>query len=117
MGTEHLLLGLLREQEGVAAQVLISLDLEPDTIRSKVASLQEGTSDSHGLHQTDDILTYTPEERVCHDALLQCLVSIHKLSTVLISTMEVVEAFALTNQRFEEYVDRRRTWSRQQLDE
>jgi hypothetical protein len=48
---------------------------------------------------------YTPEESRCHDALLQCLVTIHKLSTVPLSTMEIVEAFAIANQEFEEYVD------------
>ncbi len=36
IGTEHLLLGLIREGEGVAAQVLISLGFELDKVRSAV---------------------------------------------------------------------------------
>ncbi|MCD6309994.1 MAG: ATP-dependent Clp protease ATP-binding subunit, partial [Candidatus Eremiobacteraeota bacterium] len=36
IGTEHLLLGLLREQEGVAARVLSSLNVEPKKIRSEI---------------------------------------------------------------------------------
>jgi ATP-dependent Clp protease ATP-binding subunit ClpA len=36
VGTEHLLLGLLREQEGVAAQVLMNLGLKLEDIREKV---------------------------------------------------------------------------------
>ncbi len=36
VGTEHLLLGLLREGEGVAAQVLRQLDIDLDTVRKEV---------------------------------------------------------------------------------
>jgi ATP-dependent Clp protease ATP-binding subunit ClpA len=39
VGTEHLLLGLLREQEGVAAQVLIHLGLKLVDIREEVLNL------------------------------------------------------------------------------
>lgn len=39
IGTEHLLLGLLREGEGVAARVLENLDADPAKIRSQVRSL------------------------------------------------------------------------------
>lgn len=34
IGTEHLLLGLVREREGVAAKILISLGVEPNKVRS-----------------------------------------------------------------------------------
>jgi ATP-dependent Clp protease ATP-binding subunit ClpA len=36
VSTEHLLLGLLREQEGVAVQVLMNLGLEPGEIRGEI---------------------------------------------------------------------------------
>src|SRR6059058_4420483 len=39
VGTEHLLLGLLREQEGVAAQVLINLGLKLEDVREEVLNL------------------------------------------------------------------------------
>ena len=39
VGTEHLLLGLLREQEGVAAQVLMNLGLKLDDVRDEVLNL------------------------------------------------------------------------------
>jgi ATP-dependent Clp protease ATP-binding subunit ClpC len=39
VGTEHLLLGLLREHEGVAAQVLMNLDLKLDEVREEVLNL------------------------------------------------------------------------------
>src|SRR6186997_1290784 len=39
VGTEHLLLGLLREEEGVAAQVLIHLGLKLEDVREEVLNL------------------------------------------------------------------------------
>ena len=44
VGTEHLLLGLLREQEGVAAQVLMNLGLKLEDVREEVLNLL-----GHGL--------------------------------------------------------------------
>jgi len=41
IGTEHLLLGLIREGEGTAAQVLASLGVDLDKTRREVMSLQE----------------------------------------------------------------------------
>jgi ATP-dependent Clp protease ATP-binding subunit ClpA len=39
VGTEHLLLGLLREQEGVAAQVLMNLGLKLNEAREEILNL------------------------------------------------------------------------------
>jgi ATP-dependent Clp protease ATP-binding subunit ClpC len=39
VGTEHLLLGLLREEEGVAAQVLMNLGLKLDDARQEILNL------------------------------------------------------------------------------
>ena len=44
IGTEHILLGLLREQEGVAAQVLMNLGLKLEEVREEVLNLL-----GHGL--------------------------------------------------------------------
>ena len=49
VGTEHLLLGLLREQEGVAAQVLMNLGLKLEDVREEVLNLL-----GHGLEGGDD---------------------------------------------------------------
>src|SRR5215212_1505656 len=48
VGTEHLLLGLLREQEGVAAQVLMNLNLKLDEVRDEVLNLL-----GHGMEQSE----------------------------------------------------------------
>ena len=39
VGTEHLLLGLLREQDGLAAQILVNLGLELEDVRQGVFDL------------------------------------------------------------------------------
>ncbi|HBP23811.1 MAG TPA: NDP-hexose 4-ketoreductase, partial [Planctomycetes bacterium] len=39
IGTEHLLLGLIRENEGVAAQVLMNLNLKLEDVREEVLEL------------------------------------------------------------------------------
>ena len=52
VGTEHLLLGLLREHDGVAAQVLMNLGLKLDEVREEVLNLLgaggEGDGESEG---------------------------------------------------------------------
>jgi ATP-dependent Clp protease ATP-binding subunit ClpC len=44
IGTEHILLGLIRERDGVAAQVLVRLGAEPNRVRQQVI---ERLSDQH----------------------------------------------------------------------
>ena len=46
VGTEHLLLGLLREQDGVAAQVLLNLGLKLEEVREEVLNLLGASGDS-----------------------------------------------------------------------
>ena len=44
VGTEHLLLGILREGEGVASQVLAQLGVEPEKVRKQVIALLGGAN-------------------------------------------------------------------------
>ena len=44
IGTEHLLLGILREGEGVASQVLAQLGVEPEKVRKQVIALLGGAN-------------------------------------------------------------------------
>ena len=48
VGTEHILLGLLREQEGVAAQVLMNLGLKLEDVREEVLNLL-----GHGMESSE----------------------------------------------------------------
>lgn len=51
VGTEHLLLGLIREEEGVAARVLENLGVRLDVVREEVISLL-GEGQPHAAQQT-----------------------------------------------------------------
>ncbi|MCC9604921.1 ATP-dependent Clp protease ATP-binding subunit [Blastopirellula sp. JC732] len=57
VGTEHILLGLLREQEGVAAQVLMNLGLKLEDVREEVLNLlghgMEGDGGREGRGQPE----------------------------------------------------------------
>ncbi|HEY1065648.1 MAG TPA: Clp protease N-terminal domain-containing protein, partial [Pirellulales bacterium] len=48
VGTEHILLGLIREQEGVAAQVLMNLGLKLEEVREEVLNLL-----GHGIETSE----------------------------------------------------------------
>jgi ATP-dependent Clp protease ATP-binding subunit ClpC len=52
VGTEHLLLGLLREQEGVAGQVLMNLGAELEEVREEVLSLL-----GHNMQRAEGVST------------------------------------------------------------
>ena len=82
VGTEHLLLGLLREQEGVAAQVLMNLGLKLENVRTEVLNLlghptdeQPASKFSTQHEQTVESLsgerggpsTTATLDEVCHD--------------------------------------------------
>ncbi len=51
VGTEHILLGLIREGEGVAARVLESLGINLDAVKSEIVNLL-GESESHQAGET-----------------------------------------------------------------
>ena len=47
IGTEHLLLGLVREENGVAVRVLRELGVDPKQIRERVERYRRSWSESH----------------------------------------------------------------------
>ncbi len=54
IGTEHILLGLVREGEGVAATVLVSLGADAGRVRQEVNVLMSGGQESHeGVTQSE----------------------------------------------------------------
>jgi ATP-dependent Clp protease ATP-binding subunit ClpC len=54
VGTEHLLLGLLREKDGVAAQVLMNLGLKLEEVREEVLNLLGAGVESEGNTGTNE---------------------------------------------------------------
>lgn len=67
IGTEHLLLGLLREGEGIAAQVLRNLDVDLERTRQEILRELNPNLDSaeepQGSHMPDDIERPVPERK------------------------------------------------------
>jgi ATP-dependent Clp protease ATP-binding subunit ClpC len=69
IGTEHLLLGLLREEHGLAARVLESLDITLEAVRAQVLSLV-----GEGDRVTTGQIPFTPRaKRVLELALREAL--------------------------------------------
>lgn len=55
VGTEHILLGLLREQEGIAAQVLMNLGLRLNDVRDEVLNLIGNNGEDAGADRGNPI--------------------------------------------------------------
>jgi len=78
IGTEHILLGLIREGEGVAAQVLVKLGADLSRVRQQVIQLLSGYSGAGSQEtesratQTDPSLATDQRRIVAIEALLAC---------------------------------------------
>ena len=57
VGTEHILLGLLREEDGVAAAILESLDVRLDWVRAEILAILRFTRDAYAPPSSDCRLT------------------------------------------------------------
>lgn len=69
VGTEHLLLGLIQEGEGVAARALLSLEVDLETVRDEVETIL-GASSSEA--KTGSPASYTPRaKRVMELAMME----------------------------------------------
>jgi ATP-dependent Clp protease ATP-binding subunit ClpC len=69
IGTEHILLGLLREEEGLAARVLDSLDITVEEVRAQVARIV-----GQGDEVTTGQIPFTPRaKKVLELALREAL--------------------------------------------
>jgi len=69
IGTEHILLGLLREEEGLAARVLESLDITVEEVRAQVARIV-----GQGDEVTSGQIPFTPRaKKVLQLALREAL--------------------------------------------
>ena len=69
IGTEHILLGLLREEEGLAARVLESLDITVEEVRAQIARIV-----GQGDEVTTGQIPFTPRaKKVLELALREAL--------------------------------------------
>jgi ATP-dependent Clp protease ATP-binding subunit ClpC len=71
IGTEHILLGLLREEEGLAARVLESLDITVEEVRAQVVELV-GLGEGVGTGQ----IPFTPRAKAVLESALREALSI-----------------------------------------
>ena len=93
VGTEHLLLGLVREGEGVAARVLAAFDVTEEAVRAQVATIVGPGDDA-----TSGAAPFTPSgskalERAWNEALLLGHASIDT-HHVLLGLLRVKEGVA-----------------------
>ncbi len=96
IGTEHLLLGLIREEEGVASQVLLNLGLDLSTVRNKVMEVLGSTLPGFG--QGGQPKTKTP----ALDAFgrdLTALAKDNKLDPVIGRKMEIERVIQILSRR------------------
>ena len=97
IGTEHILLGLIREGEGVAAQVLLNLGADLDKVRSAVTGDQShgGSLSIHDHHERLHDLAEFASHRV--GRLLRRFGRLSELNDLLGETMLFEEqAYALS---------------------
>jgi ATP-dependent Clp protease ATP-binding subunit ClpA len=82
IGTEHILLGLLREGDGVAAQVLVKLGADLNRVRQQVIQLLHGSGEQEagqGSRQSERPGTQLPDDALARvDALDHRLAAIER---------------------------------------
>jgi ATP-dependent Clp protease ATP-binding subunit ClpA len=74
IGTEHILLGLVRENEGVAARILLDFDADPEKIRNAVIRALPGSGGGSGEPRAQ--LDFDPVIRVATSAAVQRLLRV-----------------------------------------
>jgi ATP-dependent Clp protease ATP-binding subunit ClpA len=72
VGTEHILLGLLREEEGLAARVLESLDITVERVRAQVVRIVGSGDDV-----VSDQIPFTPRAKKVLELSLREALSLH----------------------------------------
>jgi hypothetical protein len=72
IGTEHLLLGVLTEPEGLAGRVLASLDVHAESVREQVVAISGSSPEPPGGRQ----IPFTPEAKKTLDGALREAISL-----------------------------------------
>jgi ATP-dependent Clp protease ATP-binding subunit ClpC len=64
IGTEHILLGLVRENEGVAARILLDFDADAEKIRNEIIRMLSGSGRRQGDFPASGWMAYAPGPRL-----------------------------------------------------
>jgi ATP-dependent Clp protease ATP-binding subunit ClpA len=99
MGTEHILLGLIREGEGVAAQVLVKLGADFSRVRQQVIQLLSGSAgDPEAAAGTRPVRMSVPEDlREAEEQLAQ----VRRQKVAAIEAQDFDRAAALRDQELQ----------------
>ena len=79
IGTEHILLGLVRENEGVAARILLDFDADADTIRDEMLRMLSGPSRRHRAPTGRRRFTISAERGTTRSVVTQRFDETHRL--------------------------------------
>jgi ATP-dependent Clp protease ATP-binding subunit ClpA len=110
IGTEHILLGLLREGEGVAAQVLVKLGADLSRVRERVLLLLTGEGEQAGA-TTRLVRLAVPAELLDYDARIA---EVRRRKEAAIDARDLDTAVALRDQEKQLLADklrREREWT------
>jgi ATP-dependent Clp protease ATP-binding subunit ClpC len=102
IGTEHLLLGLIRESEGVAAQVLLNLGLDLEKVRKEIMELLGTTSVNYDGQQANPQVANGKAKTPALDAFgrdLTKLAKDQKLDPVIGRTTEIERVIRILSRR------------------
>ncbi|MBU1086656.1 MAG: ATP-dependent Clp protease ATP-binding subunit [Candidatus Omnitrophica bacterium] len=102
IGTEHLLLGLIRESEGVAAQVLMNLGLDLNKVRKEIMDLLGTTSVNYDGQQANPQVSNAKAKTPALDAFgrdLNKLAKDGKLDPVIGRATEIERVIRILSRR------------------
>ncbi|MBU1042834.1 MAG: ATP-dependent Clp protease ATP-binding subunit [Candidatus Omnitrophica bacterium] len=102
IGTEHLLLGLIRESEGVAAQVLMNLGLDLNKVRKEIMDLLGTTSVNYDGQQSNPQVSNAKAKTPALDAFgrdLNKLAKDGKLDPVIGRATEIERVIRILSRR------------------
>jgi ATP-dependent Clp protease ATP-binding subunit ClpA len=102
VGTEHILLGLVRETEGVGAQVLLAFDADAETIRNQIIAMLSGPGRQHRASTGTDPMTLPREEISTHPIIGQGFDTTHRLLVACLACATPIERL-ITDQRQAEF--------------
>lgn len=102
IGTEHILLGLVRENEGVAARILLDFDADPTKVRDEIIRTLSGRG-SQKVWRRSDVQVGQLWERAGRVFRVTAICDKPTVTIEDVAT-EMLEAFVIDSREFGEFV-------------
>lgn len=93
VGTEHLLLGLVRENEGVGARIMLDFDADAEKVRNEIIRLLSGPGRVKATTYSAGAL-YWPKEPDTETAVIEVAKAIATSNQVLVRCLDILERSA-----------------------